>query len=436
MPRLQRKALLFASRINLYAIVLTALWTPINSLVLPSRVSDMAPAVLRGSALGLITFLGIGLAVLIQPIAGMISDRLRGSQRRRAFIIWPSIAAPFLLVALGWAPVFLALLDTYIALQCALNVAQAAFQALIPDLIEQDEQDTASGVKTGFDLLGNVVGLGGAGAIVMLGGSDGIVVLFLAAVAAFGAAAVFMWVPPAEPPAQELKPLRLERWHSELVAAFEPLFKASRVFQLAVAMRFAFFVGLYPVQRFLLYFLEDRFDIKDPIGQASVFILGAIALAAVGAVVAGALSKSVGRERVLTVSVVVTAIGLAGLAVLPTLPLIGVAGAVLAVGAGAFQAGNWALLSSVMPPGRGAQFFGLANIATAGASATAGLLGVVVDIGNHFLPGGTYQITFGVCTLIMLVALVPLRRLPKDAGDKGSTGGSAPAAAKDAGHRV
>jgi Na+/melibiose symporter-like transporter len=422
MPALQPKALLFASRINLYAIVLTALWTPINALVLPSRVSDMAPAVLRGSALGLITFTGIGLAVVIQPIAGMISDRLRWPQRRRAFIIWPSVAAPFLLVALGWAPVFVALLATYVALQCALNVAQAAFQALIPDLVDHDGQDTASGVKTGFDLLGNVVGLGGAGAIVMLGGSDGIVVLFLAAVAAFGAAAVFFWVPPADPPPDDVRPLRTDRWRHELRAAFEPLFKGSRVFQLAVAMRFAFFVGLYPVQRFLLYFLEDRFHIEDPIGKASVFILAAIALAAVGAVAAGELSKPFGRDRVLAVSIVVTAIGLAGLAVLPTLPLIGVAGAVLAVGAGAFQAGNWALLSSVMPPGRGSQFFGLANIATAGASAVAGLLGVVVDVGNHYLPGGTYGITFGVCTLIVLVALVPLRRLPKDGGSQTRSG--------------
>jgi MFS family permease len=415
MPRLQRKTLLFASRINLYAIVLTALWTPINALVLPSRVSDMAPEVLRGSALGLITFLGIGIAVAIQPIAGMISDRLRSGQRRRAFIIWPSLVAPILVVAVGFAPLFVVLLATYILLQCALNVAQAAFQALIPDLVEEREQDTASGVKTSFDLLGNVVGLGGAGAIVLLGGNDGVIVVFLALVMGLGALAVFRWVPPAKPPPRKLKPLRAERWRDELRAAFAPLFQASMVFRLAVAMRFAFFVGLYPVQRFLLFFLEDRFDIEDPAGPASVFILGAIALAAVGAVVAGELSKALGRGRVLSASVVITAIGLAGLAVLPTLPLIAASGAVLAIGAGAFQAGNWALLSSTMPAGRGAQFFGLANIATAGASAAAGLLGVVVDVGNHFLPGGTYQITFGVCALIVLVALVPLRRLPNGA---------------------
>ena len=82
-----------------------------------------------------------------------------------------------------------------------------------------------------------------------------------------------------------------------------------------------------------------------------------------------------------------------------------------------------------MPPGRGAQFSGLANIATAGASAVAGLLGVLVDVGNHYLPGGTYGITFGVCTPIMLAALWPLRRLPKD-GAAGQPGqGTKPAAA-------
>jgi MFS family permease len=67
-------ALLFAARINLYAIALSALWTPLNSILLPDLVGESALPGLRGSALGLITFSGIGAAVLVQPVAGAISD--------------------------------------------------------------------------------------------------------------------------------------------------------------------------------------------------------------------------------------------------------------------------------------------------------------------------------------------------------------------------
>ena len=48
---------------------------------------------------------------------------------------------------------------------------------------------------------------------------------------------------------------------------------------------------------------------------------------------------------------------------------------------------------------------GLANVATAGASALAGLLGPVVDAANALVPGGTYQITFTLAALVTLVAL-------------------------------
>lgn len=53
--RLNLGAIWFAARINIYAIALTALWTPLNTLVLPDQMRAVAPAALRGSALGLIT---------------------------------------------------------------------------------------------------------------------------------------------------------------------------------------------------------------------------------------------------------------------------------------------------------------------------------------------------------------------------------------------
>jgi MFS family permease len=65
----------------------------------------------------------------------------------------------------------------------------------------------------------------------------------------------------------------------------------------------------------------------------------------------------------------------------------------VAVGVGAFQAVNWAVLSRAIPTGEGAQFFGLANIATAGASALAGLLGPFIDAANALLSVDAYHTT-------------------------------------------
>jgi MFS family permease len=177
-------------------------------------------------------------------------------------------------------------------------------------------------------------------------------------------------------------------------------------------MRFLFLLGLAPVQRFLLFFLEDRYDIRDPMAAAALFILLAILVASVGGLVAGFLDQRLHARVLLASSVVAGSAGLLGVAVAPTAPLAGVAGLLLAFAAGSFMAANWALLSRTMPDEEPARFFGLANVATAGASALAGAMGPVVDLGTRFMPGETYQVLFGLCCLVSLSALLAVRSLP------------------------
>ena len=87
------------------------------------------------------------------------------------------------------------------------------------------------------------------------------------------------------------------------------------------------------------------------------------------------------------------------------------AGLALAAAAGVFQAINWAVLAKSLEDEEAARYFGLANIATAGASATAGAFGPVVDIAQRYVPGATYQVLFCICALIALSALWPARTL-------------------------
>jgi MFS family permease len=232
-----------------------------------------------------------------------------------------------------------------------------------------------------------------------------VVVVCLAGVLAFGAFLAWRTVPPT--PERFPRPRR----NLNIANIFRPLWSGPRRFRVAVLMRFLFLLGVYPVQRFLLLYLEDRYEIEDPIARASLFILLAVVVAAIAGFAAGFLVERLGASGVLRGSILVGAAGVAGMAVAPSPVVAGVAGLVLAVGAGAFQAANWGELARELKDEEAARYFGLANVATAGASALAGALGPVVDIASRVVPGATYQVLFGLCALLALSALIPARTM-------------------------
>lgn len=415
----KRGPLWLALRINIVGFGLTALWTTLNTLVLPGRVDALVPSALRGSGVGLITFVGVGLAAVVQPIAGWASDHAPFNDRRKPFISWGSAIGVAAVVAFGWSPTFFLLLLTYVLLQLTTNVVQAAFQALIPDLVEGSDRGLASGIKNGLTVLGSAIGLGAARLLFGPDASALPIVVLLGVILGGTALLNHWWTPRVEPMPEEKRIgslgdlLQLRK----LWTAFADVLREHRRFRLAVAAQFLFMLGAYSIQRFGLYFLENRFGSDTTMATASIGLALAIVLAALAALAAGALSDTFGRATILRWSIVLTAVGLIGIGIFPSLVAIGATGAAIAMGVGAFQAVNWALLSDEIPEGQGARFFGIANIATAGAGALAGLFGPLVDVLEAILPAGSYAVTFGVAGLITATSLLPILRLARDSED-------------------
>jgi MFS family permease len=397
----------FAFRINLFAISLAALWIPLNLVVLPGQVDELLPESLRGTGIGAITFIGVGIAALVQPIAGRVTDLSPTADRRRPFMTGPAVAMVLLLFALALAPVYVILVVVYVALQVTSNFAQAALQALIPDLVDEPERGLASGIKTALDALGIVLGLGGVALLLSLGADSFVLIAFLAVVVALGGVAALLLVPRVEPLPEGERAEgfgELFAW-SVVKQPFLDLNDADAAFRQAVLMRFLFLVGLFIVQRFLLFYLDERFGVERPEEQSSLYLLGGFAVAALGAGSAGWLSDLFGRATVLRASIVLASAMLVVLAVAPVLAVATIAGVGIALAAGAFQAANWALLSDVMERQKGGQFYGLANLATAGAGACAGIFGPIVDLFNAFSPALTYGVLFAIAAVLTLSSI-------------------------------
>lgn len=408
---IDRDRLVFFSKINLFGLGLLGFWTVIDTLLLPDLAKRTAPASLTGSAIGLISVIGVGLAALIQPVAGRVSDAWRGDDTRRPFILTGLVLLTPGLVIFGIGANFFFVLAGFVLLQVATNIAQAAFQALIPDLVDEDRRGAASGVKNTLSVLGAAVGLLGGQGIKSLTGSNWLTLVYLGILITGTGLLTVYWTPPSASTAKDRPPtIRAALDLHNMIGQFRRVLRTHRTFRLAIAAQFLFLLGSYPAQRFLLLFLRDRFG-SGIEQRASVGVVLAIALAVISALIAGALSDAIGRKPVLVFSVITGSIGLMLIGFSHTLSFAALAGGLIAVGLGAFQAANWALMNDDLPQGQSASTLGVANIATAGAGTIAGLFGPLADAIDALIPQATYQVLFGLAGIVALLGLIPLSRV-------------------------
>ncbi len=145
----------------------------ITPVLLPYLVALFVPVAQKNSYLATIRVIGLAVAMMIQPLAGMLSDRSRSRWgRRRPFILGGTVFDLLFLLVVGASPLFLgSRLDIYfgtsfgvktayavllggiVLLQVSSNVAHGALQGLIPDLVPESGRGRSSGVKAVMELL-------------------------------------------------------------------------------------------------------------------------------------------------------------------------------------------------------------------------------------------------------------------------------------------
>lgn len=159
--------------INIYWLGLNVSSGVITPVLLPYLVATFVAQDEKNTYLALVRAAGLAVAMLVQPLSGMLSDRstLRLG-RRRPFILWGTLfdllflaiigASPLLVGSaldrqieplLGFSTAFAVLLVGIMLLQVSSNVAQGALQGLLPDLVPEGQRGASSGVKAVFELL-------------------------------------------------------------------------------------------------------------------------------------------------------------------------------------------------------------------------------------------------------------------------------------------
>ena len=140
--------------INLFWLGLNIRNTAVGSIFTPFLVDMYAPADWKNTALSAMRTAGLIIAMLVQPAAGLISDRSTSRfGRRRPFIIIGALLDLVFLAAIGLSWNYWSLLVAVMLIQFSSNISHGPLQGLIPDIVPEDQRGRASAVKSIFELL-------------------------------------------------------------------------------------------------------------------------------------------------------------------------------------------------------------------------------------------------------------------------------------------
>lgn len=405
--------------LNVYWIGLSFMWNSLHVIILPAVLLNFVPDSQKNSYLGVLTFFGLIMALVIQPISGALSDRWASRWgRRRPLIVIGTVFDFVFLALLGWAGGLWMLFAGYLGLQISSNVAHGPVQGLLPDRVPPEQLGSASGMKNMMDMAGLVVSSLIVGRMVPPDvkqpvGAMLVVALLLAIGAAItvagareeptGVGQVGMQNVSSGP-----RP-RSEVWREALHVDLS----AHTGYWWLIASRFFYLFGIYGIQVFAQYFVRDRMHVSNPV-QATGDLMAAIVITLIVlAVGAGWLCDKWGRKRVQALAGAFGAIGALLLLAAQTPTQLLIYGSVLGAGIGIFLSANWALANDLAPAAEAGKFLGLTNLATAGAGAVGRLEGPLIDLLNNARPGQwwgwTMLFTFGaVCILISTALLVKI----------------------------
>jgi MFS family permease len=374
-----------------------------------SMLSDGVPALLLphqllatdrtdATTLGVTTLLAIGLAALLQPFAGAWSDRIGR---------FPVTAVGAVTAVMGLAMLLspgTALAGTVLAL-CGVGIAQAGYQALLPDRVAAGWRGRGGGFKSAFDVAGAFIGFVLLAAL--LGAGQMPAAAAAMAVVLVGGFVLSRLLLPSTPVTKGTRPIRrLElREHRRLVQL--------------ILSRFLFLLGIYVVGRFLLLFAAERLGLgADAAGEQAGTALAILALVTVlASLPSGWLADRVGRRPLMLAGGLLAAAGVAFLPASTSMEAILAFGGLMALGSAAFGSASWAMLADLTATADAGRLLGIAHLGTAGAAAAAGAFGILIDAAG-------YGVAFGLAAACSLAGGLLAWRMIDDVEAHGQLIGS------------
>lgn len=398
--------------INVYWFGLAFMWNGLHPIVLPALLLNFVPESLKNTYLGGMTFAGLIVAMVIQPLAGAFSDRTQSRWGRRC--PWMLVGTLFDLVFLAGMALaggYWGLLAAYILLQVTSNAAHGPAQGLIPDLVPEERRGLASGVKNLFDMGGLVVASLVAGQL-MGYGNPSLAFAVIGGVLVISTLVTLLGTP-ERPATGRAEPASGSNLRDLLRADF----RRYPDYAWLIVSRFLILLGIYAVQGFVQYYIRDFLGVPNP-AEVTGNLMAIIGLALTALVFpAGLLSDRIGRKRLNLLAGALAALGIFLLIFVRSVTSLLIFGGIIGMATGIFVSVNWALATDLIPQEEAGKYLGLSNLATAGSGAASRLAGPLIDGLNALRPGAYlgYPALFllaSASTLLGTLLMLRIRKSP------------------------
>jgi len=397
--------------LNIYWIGLSFKWNSLHPIILPVVMLNYAPEGLKNTYLGVLTFAGLILAAILQPVAGAVSDNWHSRWgRRRPFMVVATLFDIVFLAVIGWAGGLFWLFVGYIGLQFSSNVGQGPAQGLLPDRVAPEKIGVASGIKTFMDMAALIIASLAAGHLLDPQGKDPTLILLVLIVVMVISVGITVLGTPEEPTNLTTGLAENKPWWKDLQKQLHVDVRENSAYWWLIGQRLVFLVGIYAVQAFALYYLRDVLRAENPVKATGNLMAALTVTLIILALTGGWLADRFGAKRILYIAGGLTAVGMLLFRLAQTTGMLVVYGSIVGAGIGLFLTASWALSNRLAPADQAGKFLGLTNLATAGAGALSRLEGPLIDLGNNARPGAwagyTGMFVFGaICAVLSMVLL-------------------------------
>lgn len=293
---------------SIYTLGVNAVWLSYNIFILPVQVQAVTTEATKGIVLGALVGVAIGIASIVNIVAGIISDHTNSRfGRRRPMMTWGMLLTlPFLLIPLFLPLTLLTVSLSYLGMQVCTNISSGAFQPTLADFIPEAQRGISAGFKGVFILIGSAIGVGVITGL-FAANLENVAYVLLAGIF-FATTMLNVYAMRAyDKPMPDLQPVRLR---FAIIDMFR-VRKSSGVFFWFVFASFLIYMGASAFQFFAVYYIEGILHItKQADVDRAIQIAGVLNLtiSMVFALVAGILSDRLGRRNIIIISSLVAAI--------------------------------------------------------------------------------------------------------------------------------